>query len=206
MTELGIVLKIYNKILNSKVKGILKVLGYFLLLTALVFHQKISYVLLNSNIMHGNIQKNKEVRRELKKLSIQYKSSYVAINLFNENMTTMSRKYEYKAHDTLKDLTYKILNFSVNPFLDAFDSLEVDRYYYIKDLSRHGSQYFRDQVGYYGFKSVLYVGVFNKRWFFGSEELTGFMTYEYFHTTNFSKSEVDSMVKQVYNKIKYLIR
>ena len=214
MNKTQIILDIYEKLINSKLKGSLKVLGYFFLLVALVFHQEISNILLRSNFIHDTIQQNKEVRKELKKLNKQYKSAYVAVNLFgngtkslsNVHYGKMSRKWEAKAHDTLPVLTYKLQDFSIDPFLDLFDSLEENKYYYVKDIDKHYSQYFKDQVSYYGVKSVLYVAIFDKTWFLGNEQFIGFMSYEYFHTTNFNKSEISAMRKQVNNKVKYLIR
>lgn len=214
MNKPKLILQIYSKLINSNVRGSLKVLGYFFLLGALIFHQEISYILLHSNLIHDTIQQNKEVRRELKKLNTQYNSSYVAINLFgngtkslsNIHYAKMSRKWEAKAHDTLKVLTYKLQNFSIDPFLDEFDALEENRYYYVNDIDKHSNQYFKDQVSYYGFKSVLYVAIFDKTWWFGENQFIGFMSYEYFHTTDFNKNEISAMTKQVDNKVKYLIR
>ena len=214
MNKLQIVLEIYEKIINSKIKGSLKILGYVFLIFSVIFYQDIRDIFFNSNLIHDRIQQKKEVRRELKKLCNQYKCAYVAVNLFENgtkslngtHYSKMSREYEARGNDSLDVLTYKLQGFSIDPFIDAFDSLEVDRYYYVKDISKMSNQYFKDQVGYFGYKSVLYVAIFDKKWFLGGDQLIGFMTYEYFHTTNFSKSEINAMRKQVQNKVKYLIR
>ena len=197
--------------LSKKQIAYFKIVG-FVLLMILIKYDYLKETFFKNDLIGKGLIQQRDIKRELNKLVSTYKCDYVAINLFHNgsialngtHFKKMSREYEGKSNGKLPR-TYLFKNYDIAPFSDEFLKISEKQVLYIANIEKYENQYLKNMIKRSGQKSVLYVAIFDKD-FWGNELFTGFMTYEFSETTNFSESDVEEMRLEYDLKLRDLVK
>jgi hypothetical protein len=178
---------------------IIEVVSYIIMvLVVLLKPEKKKHIVLDT------INKSNEINKSLEYIRTRHDADYVSISLFHNGTVTfnrihllkMSRLFEAYSNKQVSRISLRTTeNYPTLPYYNTILEMVTKGYIYIPDAENYDNKAIKDTLKFYEIRSALYLPLY-------TDELIGFMVWEWENPTDFTKQEINA-IRDEYKQIQH---